>query len=250
VVPGSTYAPSPTIVARPPGAKPLMLHVPILEYHRIVPAAQAGNSVAALTTDPQLFDEQMAALSQAGWHAITLAALADDLTANLTPPSHTFVVTIDDGWSDSYQYASTILGKYGYVATYFVIAARIGQPQFMTPEEIRILASLGNDIGDHTADHISLTAVQPKTLTYEVDAGAATIAAITGRWPETFAYPRGKADSRVLAAVAACASLKLAVVEGAGARETWDGRFHISRIEVGSWRLPAVLLGQVERAGR
>ncbi len=84
----------------------------------------------------------------------------------------------------------------------------------------------------------------------QIDAGAATIAAITGRWPETLAYPLGKADSRVLAAVAACKSLRPAVVEGGSARETWATRLHISRIQVGPQRLPADLLAEVQRVGR
>jgi peptidoglycan/xylan/chitin deacetylase (PgdA/CDA1 family) len=248
VVPGSEYAP--VAPAPSPNAKPLTLHVPILEYHRIVPPAEAGRSLPGLTMTPQVFDGQMAALAKAGWRTITLSALADDLAANVSPPSHTFVVTIDDGWWDSYDYAFTILVKYGYVATFFVIADRIGQPLFLTPDEIKILAAAGNDIGDHTVHHDALTAAQPKALTYEIDAGAATIAAITGRWPETLAYPLGKADSRVLAAVAACKSLRLAVVEGSGARETWATRFHISRIQVGPQRLPADLLAEVQRVGR
>lgn len=236
--------------APPPNAKPVTLHVPVLEYHRIVPPAQAGRSVAGLTMTPQVFDAQMAALAKAGWHTITLSALADDLAANVSPPPRTFVITIDDGWWDGYNYAFNILLKYGFVATFFVIADRIGQPSFLAPDEIQILAAAGNDIGDHTVTHAALTAAQPKALTYEIDAGAATIAAITGRWPETLAYPRGKTDSRVIAAVAACKSLRLAVVEGSGGWETWATRFRVSRIQVGSQRLPADLLAQVQRVGR
>ena len=250
VVPGSVYPSSAPAVAQPPGAKQLMLHVPILEYHRIVPAAEAGRSVAALTMPPAVFDAQMAALAKAGWHTITLAALADDLTADVTPPPHTFVITIDDGWWDSYDYAFNILVKHGFVATFFVISGRIGQPLFLTADEIQVLAAAGNDIGDHTVHHNPLTGAQPKELTYEIDSAAAAIAAITGTWPESLAYPLGKADSRVLAAVAACKSLRIAVVEGAGARETWATRFHISRIEIGPWRLPADLLAEVQRLGR
>jgi peptidoglycan/xylan/chitin deacetylase (PgdA/CDA1 family) len=248
VVPGATYPPA--APARSPNANPVTLHVPILEYHRIVPLAQAGRSVPGLTMTPQVFDAQMAVLAKAGWHTITLATLADDLAANVTPPAHTFVVTIDDGWWDSYNYAFNILLKYGFVATFFVIADRIGQPSFLAPNEIQILAAAGNDIGDHTVNHVALTAAQPKALTYEIDSAAATIAAITGRWPETLAYPLGKTDSRVMAAVAACKPLRLAVVEGSGGRETWATRFRVSRIQVGSQRLPADLLAQVQRVGR
>ena len=53
-----------------------------------------------------------------------------------------------------------------------------------------------------------------------------------------------------MAAVAACQPLRLAVVEGSGGPETWATRFRVSRIQVGSQRLPADLLAQVQRVGR
>jgi len=248
VVPGAAFPPADPVPSSK--ATPFMLRVPILEYHRVVPVAEAGNSLPGLTMPPEVFDAQMAALHKAGWHTITLATLADDLTAETTPPARTFVVTVDDGWWDSYDYVYPTLQKYGYVATFFVIAGRIGRPNFMGPSQIRVLLAGGNEIADHTVTHAVLTAAQPKALTYEIDAAAATIAAVTGRWPETLAYPHGKADSRAITAVAACKSMRMAVMEGNGGRETWSGRFRVSRIQVGSKRPAADLLAQVQREGR
>lgn len=248
VVPGALY---PAVDPVPPAtATPLMLHVPILEYHRVVPLAQAGDSLPGLTMPPEIFDAQMAALHKAGWNTITLAALAHDLAAGTRPPARTFVVTVDDGWWDSYDYVYSTLQKYGYVATFFVIAGRIGRPNFMGPSQIRALLAAGNEIGDHTVTHAVLTAAVPKTLTWEIDAGAATIAEVSGRWPETLAYPHGKADPAVMAAVTACKSLRMAVMEGGGGRETWSDRFRVARIQVGSERAAADLLAQVQREGR
>jgi peptidoglycan/xylan/chitin deacetylase (PgdA/CDA1 family) len=199
---------------------------------------------------PEIFTAQMDALSKAGWQTITLATLADDLAAGVTPPSHSFVVTIDDGWWDSYDYAYPILLRHDYVATFFVIADRIGQPSFMPADQIKALAAAGNEIGDHTWHHDRLTALQPKQLTSEIDTGAATIAAITGSWPVTLAYPDGKTNTRVMAAVAACKSLQLAAVEGRGGTETWANRYRISRIEVAPFRTASSLLAEVQRVGR
>lgn len=245
VVPGAEFPP----LAKPT-ATPLTLHVPILEYHRIVPLDEAGRSLAGLTMSPQVFESQMDALDRAGWHTITLGTLADDLAAGVAPPPQRFVVTIDDGWFDSFTYAYPILARHGYVATFFVIAGRIGQPFFMGTNEIRELAAAGNEIGDHTVDHGALTAAQPNDLTYEIDAGAATIAALTSHWPKTLAYPRGRVDAVVMAAVAACKSMRMAVAEGNGGPETWADRFRVARIEVSPFRDPASLLAQVERVGR
>jgi peptidoglycan/xylan/chitin deacetylase (PgdA/CDA1 family) len=249
VVPGASFPP-PAKSTPAPRAKPLTLHVPIIEYHRIVPLTEAGRSLPGLTMPPEVFNAQMDALHTAGWHTITLATLADDLWAGVTPPSHSFVVTIDDGWWDSYAYAYPILARHGYVATFFVIADRIGQSGFMGTGQIQALAEAGNEIGDHTVHHDVLPALQPKALTYEIDSGAATIAAVTGRWPETLAYPSGKVDAQVIAAAAACKSLRMGVAEGNGGPETWVNRYRISRVEVAPDRMPADLLAQVQHAGR
>jgi len=201
--------------------------------------------------------------SPEGWLCIriTAAALAITATRNVSrgcTRSVSIVPMVTSWWpltrlrvfrSKTTKHSHSGL-KYGFVATFFVIADRIGQPSFLAANEIQILVAAGNDIGDHTVNHNALTAAQPKALTYEIDSAAATIAAITGRWPETLAYPLGETDSRVMAAVAACKPLRLAVVEGSGGQETWATRFRVSRIQVGSQRLPADLLAQVQRVGR
>jgi peptidoglycan/xylan/chitin deacetylase (PgdA/CDA1 family) len=245
------------------------LNVPILMYHRIVPVALAGDSIPDLVVPPQTFAAQLDALDAEGWHTITMATLANDLQARIKPPSKTFVITIDDGWDDGYTYALPILQQHGFVATYFVIASRIDVSSFLSSAHLRALVAAGDEIGDHTMDHVNLTAQSPAKLTYEIDAAAARIAQVTGYWPESLAYPSGHEDSRVLAAVAACQGLRIAVIEGhlvvqgpaapqqSGASpapaptamlqayETWAFRFVIPRIRVTPGTTPAALLAML-----
>ncbi len=243
------------------------LHVPVLMYHRIVPLNEAGDSIAGLVVPPQTFDAQLTALARAGWRTITMATLADDLTAHATPPPKTFVITIDDGWYDGYTYAWPILESHGFVATYYVIAGRIDDPNFLSSTELQALTAAGNDIGDHSMNHLNLTAQAPSALTYQIDAAAARIAQVTGVWPRSLAYPSGHEDSRVIAAVGACRELELAALErelvvivpattpkpGVSpappttqklqAYETWSYRFQVPRIRVTPGTTPATLLG-------
>jgi len=242
------------------------LHVPILMYHRIVPLAEAGNSLRGLVVPPETFAAQLHALAGAGWHTITMATLANDLQARVTPPPRTFVITIDDGWSDGYDYAFPIMRALGFVATYFVVTDRIDGAEALSSEELRTLVAAGDEIGDHTMDHVNLTAQSDANLKYEIDTAAARIAEVTGVWPESLAYPSGHADSRVVAAVAACEGLRMAVIEshltvttpgapaasGASpapvttvtfqAYETSAARFMVPRIRVSPGTAPATLL--------
>lgn len=189
------------------------LHVPILMYHRIVPTALAGNSLPGLVVSPQLFTAQLDALENAGWQTITMATLTSDLQAHTKPPARTFVITIDDGWDDGYTYALPILQKHGFVATYFIIAGRIDHPGFVNSAELQALVAAGDEIGDHTMDHLDLFNQPAAKETYEIDAAAARIAQVTGRWPQSLAYPSGGYSARAIAAVAACQELRMAVVE-------------------------------------
>jgi peptidoglycan/xylan/chitin deacetylase (PgdA/CDA1 family) len=243
LVPGSIAA----APASPRGSPRLVLRVPILMYHRVMPLADlppGGNR--SLVVPPKTFAAQLGTLAAAGWHTITLADLADDLEAGLRPPARTFVITIDDGYADGYDYALPILQTYGFVATYFVVAGRIGGPGHLTVQEVWTLSKDGDEIGNHTVHHLRLTRFRGSSLVYEIDAAAATIASITGRWPETLAYPFGRTDARVEAAVQACTGMKMAVIEGAAAWETWATRFETPRWKVYPGTSPAALLAYVK----
>ncbi len=193
--------------------KALTLRVPILMYHRIVPTAEAGNSLAGLVVSPERFAAQMDALAAAGWQTLTMASLAADLQAGVAPPAKSFVITFDDGYDDGYIYALPILQSHGYVATYYVIPGRFDKTVFLTSDHVRALAAAGMDIGDHTFNHVALGSQPFATGSYQVDTAAARIAQVTGQWPASFAYPYGSMSSRARRVVAACGQMRTAVIE-------------------------------------
>jgi peptidoglycan/xylan/chitin deacetylase (PgdA/CDA1 family) len=265
--PASVPGAIPVAAPASPKAGAFTLYVPVLMYHRIVPFAESGKSIVGLVVPPQTFDAQLSALAGAGWHTITMATLADDLQAHVRPPAKTLVITLDDGWYDGFTYALPILQKHDFVATFYVIAGEIDQPPFLSSSQLQGLVAAGNEIGDHTMDHANLTALRAADLKYQIDAGAARIAQVTGVWPESLAYPSGYEDGRVAAAVGACQELRIAVLakalyittpaaapkagETAGppttiklqGYETWADRFVVPRIRVTPGTTPAVLLG-------
>ena len=235
-------------------ASSFTLHVPILMYHRIVPLADAGNSISGLVVPPDRFDAQLTALAGAGWHTITMATLATDLQSRVAPPPKTFVITIDDGWYDGYTYTFPILKSHGFVATYYVIAGRIDTTDFLSSVQLLELVAAGDDIGDHTMAHANLPGKSATRLNYEIDAAAARIAQVTGHWPQTLAYPSGHEDAKVVAALGACQELRMAVIASSllivspsstktlQAYETWADRFLTPRIRVTPGTTPATLL--------
>jgi peptidoglycan/xylan/chitin deacetylase (PgdA/CDA1 family) len=221
--------------------------VPILMYHLIDTKSGAGVARADLVVPPSLFEAQMEALARDGWHSITLEELGRDLRAGTRPAHRRFVVTLDDGHEDGYSNAWPILHRFGFVATYFVVSERIGRPGYMTAEQLRHLAAAGNEISDHSATHVNLVGLSAAELKRQVCAAAGAIAAITGHKPVTFAYPFGKFDQRVLAAVRACPGMLVAVTVADGAVEAWPSRLTLPRVAVGPETSAADLLGRLAR---
>jgi peptidoglycan/xylan/chitin deacetylase (PgdA/CDA1 family) len=223
----------------------LRLHVPILEYHRIVAFDQAGDSLRSLVVPPSTFDQQMHDLAAAGWHTITAGQLGYDLAEGIVPPRKTFVVTFDDGWSDGYKNAFPILQKYGFVGTFYVITSRLNQSDGMTADEWNALVAAGDEIGDHTVSHLPLARLSYASARLQIIRSAQTIADVTGHWPESLSYPYGSFDPTAISILESCHPFMLAVTTMQGVGDSWATRFEAPRIKVESGTSAADLLRKI-----
>jgi peptidoglycan/xylan/chitin deacetylase (PgdA/CDA1 family) len=222
-------------------------HVPILEYHRVKPPEGETGTILDLIVPPDLFDQQMAAMAADGWHTMTMGELGNDMSLGVQPAPNSFVVTFDDGYEDGYTYAFPILRKYGYVATYFVVAARIGTADHLNAAELKTLLAAGSEIGNHSLDHVDLKVQPPDTLRREIYGASELIAKTIGVWPQSFCYPFGQTNETVQAAVAATPGLVTATVEGGGKPESWPNRLILARVRVGPGSYPQILVDKARR---
>lgn len=230
------------LMAPAPAAAAYAARVPVLEYHHVLPAelvpAGAAPSLYVTTAD---FRAQLGALRAAGWRTITARRLDWYVTRRLPVPSRSFVVTIDDGRQDGFDYAAPILRELGDVATFYVIASRVGTPDFMTGPELRSLRVAGNEIGNHTTSHRCLTGLPYAQVLADVRHASAAILGWTGVRPATLSYPHGCHDATTLRAVAA-AGITLAVTSGSGILETYATRLSTRRVHVHKGETGAQLL--------
>jgi len=168
-------------------------------YHRIVEDPPRGSKFPDLYRTPEAFDLELGALRARGWHTITAAALGEAIRARSAVPTGTFVISVDDGHSDGYTSAWPIMQKYGFVGTFYVVPGHIGRPGFLTWDMTATLAEAGNEIANHTMDHVSLPSYHGAALAAQIDDAALAIQAqlatrgvtTTAR---TFAYPYGHAS--------------------------------------------------------
>jgi len=137
-----------------------------------------------------------------------IAAIFSVLTAGVFPalalepiPDKLVVLTFDDASQSHFTVARPVLKKHGFGATFFVTEgfdARTNKKDYMTWEEIAQLHKDGFEIGNHTIDHMSVTADKLGDL-------AAQVRGINERckehgipMPTSFAYPGNAIERKAL----------------------------------------------------
>ena len=163
--------------------------VPILMYHKI----SYDNNIYSIR--PDLFDNQMQYLAGNGFTAISLAQLADGLTGKSTLPAKPIVITFDDGYEDNFTTALPILEKYGLRGAVFIAVDKVGQPGYLSWDQIQVMQNRRTDIGSHTLSHTALTTLDSAQWEQEVKNSKLELEQRLQK-PATFlAYPHGKFSS-------------------------------------------------------
>lgn len=202
--------------------------IPVLMYHRVQPDDASADEI-----EPGMFVGVSTFEKHIGWLAkrfdlVTLSEALD--VAHPSNGRRLAVITFDDGWRDNLTHAWPILRRYNARATIFLVTDWVGQihtPQkeFLSPEEVRVLANQGIEMGAHTMSHPRLDEASHERIEFEMQTSKAAVAAWTGRPCRTFAYPYGRFSDH--AVEAAARHFDGAVAVGGG---WWAGGQPLSRI--------------------
>lgn len=98
------------------------LHLPVLMYHHFDEECPDGTVVS-----PARFREQMTALRDAGFHAVTLSQVIGYVETGAPLPDKPVLITMDDGYGSNLTVAAPILEELGMCAVIFVIGAYEGE---------------------------------------------------------------------------------------------------------------------------
>lgn len=146
--------------------------VPILVYHSFGPAKSKDENAMQLhyRVTTKVFEEQMAYLSDNGYHPISFASYVSSLQNKIKLPEKSVILTFDDGWFSQYKYAVPILEKYNFTATFFIIASYPDPKNklYMTWNDLKDLVAHNFDIESHTVTHAMLTKITSKKLVSEL----------------------------------------------------------------------------------
>lgn len=144
--------------------------VPVLLYH-----GEGGDSDMSIAT----FVDQLRTLKDAGWQTITLEQFEDFLQGKQALPDKSFLLTFDDGRTDSFYAADPVLQDLGYLAVMYVVTeysmpggsdAAIN-PFYLNKSQLRYMARSGRwQLESHGAfDHFR----------YDVPTATSTAAALS-----------------------------------------------------------------------
>lgn len=143
------------------------------------------------------FESHMAALAENGWHVISMSHFfAKQNQGSVTDKD--IVLTFDDGHISNHRLAFPVLQKYGFKATFFIIAERIGASYYMDNADLQELSGAGMEIGSHGLTHTYLPELSSPGIESELAESKTIIESVVEQPVETFAYPGGHYNSNVL----------------------------------------------------
>lgn len=148
----------------------------------------------AYNTELSVFRRQMAWLYESDVKTLTI----DELFFK-KPYSEEKVVclTFDDGWLGNYIHAFPILQGYGFKATFFVATSLIGNPLYMTWEQLKQMRASGMSIQSHTVSHRPLGDMEEKEIVYEFSESKKIIEERLTTKVNYLSLPHGHWDSKI-----------------------------------------------------
>ena len=212
---------------------------PALLYHRLG-RGPLFTRQRGLTLPVRVFARQLAELQAAGFHSAT---------PNDAPGTPGRIwLTFDDGDASALA-AIEPLRAYGFRATQFLVAGRIGGVNdwdrtgapLMTEAQVRTWLAAGHTIGSHSMTHARLTSLSPAAAREEIHASRRRLEDLFGVAVQMFAYPWGEWNARLAGEVAA-AGYRAAFTISPGVNGPAMEAFALHRYSVWcAWRRPREL---------
>jgi peptidoglycan/xylan/chitin deacetylase (PgdA/CDA1 family) len=153
-----------------------------------------------------------------------------------TGPRRAVVVTFDDAWADNHANALGPLLEHAIPSTLYVPSRLLGRPGYLTRAQLLEMAGAGVRIGAHSRTHVDLPSCKDGELEREVRGSRDDLEDLLGEPVTRFAYPAGRHDARVRAAVAA-AGYRSAVLASRG----W------ARAGLDPYRIPRNIMEEFDR---
>jgi peptidoglycan/xylan/chitin deacetylase (PgdA/CDA1 family) len=209
--------------AAPAGRAP----VPILVYHALR-TAPAGARLPSIYVRPAEFSAQVRALRRGGYSAVTLQRVWDAWHGRATLPRRPVVLSFDDGYTSHVRIALPVLRRERWVGVLNLALDWVDD--IGGDGAVQQLIDAGWEIDGHSRTHPDLTQVPSAQLADETAGARAGLQERFGVSANFFAYPGGRFDPRVVAAVKDAGYLAATTVKRGFA--TPSAPYALARIQV------------------
>jgi peptidoglycan/xylan/chitin deacetylase (PgdA/CDA1 family) len=139
-----------------------------------------------------------------------------------TAPRRAVVVTFDDAWADYHANALGPLVEHAIPSTMYVPSRLLDRPGHLGRGQLLEMAGAGVRIGAHSRTHVDLVTCSNAELEREVRGSREDLEDLLGKPVTRFAYPAGRHDARVRAAVAAAGFRSALLASRGWARASQD----------------------------
>lgn len=136
-------------------------------------------------------------LYQWGYKTISVELLSRAITQGAELPPKPVILTFDDGFKTTYTTALSIMERYGFTGTSYIVYYYVGITNYMNADEIRALYAAGWEIGSHSLSHLDLT-TRPDRQEDEIVQSRWLLESLLGVPILSFAYPFGAYDESSL----------------------------------------------------
>ena len=176
------------------------MKIPVLMYHKVSPGKKEKYRIS-----PEKFASQMEYLSKKGYQAISPDDLLEFVKERKVFPEKPVLLTFDDGYKDNFTYAYSILKKYNFKATIFLVTQYIGKKNewgnedegILSWEEIGKMKKEGFFFGSHTHTHPNLLELSRDKVLSEIRNSKRILEERLEEPIRFFAYPYGKFNSQI-----------------------------------------------------
>lgn len=216
------------------------MRIPILMYHNIGTPPE-GARLRGLYVRSKSFARQMRLLRLLGYQGLSMSAAMPYLRGE--KQGKVAVITLDDGYLDTYENALPVLRDNGFSATCYFVSNRLGKSNdwdaaalkvekpLMTADQMREWHAAGMEVGAHSRTHPRLTTCDDAQLQQELAGSKAELEALIGAPVTQFCYPYGDYDARVAEATR-LAGYEAATVTGRGRARPGDDPMQLKRVLV------------------
>ncbi len=166
---------------------PSQYYVPVMAYHSVaVSWYEPLNNVQA-----GHFEQQMRYLRAHGYKPLTIDQLVAEIRSGHRPAPKEVAIVFDDGYKNNYTAAYPILKKYGFPATVFVEVGHLGNPGYLTWDDVKKMDSDGIAIQSHALTGAYLPSLGHDELVRELTESKHRLEGRLGHPVEYIAYPVG-----------------------------------------------------------